>query len=147
VQELQRARRYGHTLSMLMLDIDHFKQVNDTFGHMSGDSVLKALARRIEREIRQVDSIYRYGGEEIALLLPETSPSNALDIAERIRSVVERRPFTIDQQRTWKVTVSVGVAAFPDHADSPDELLAAADKVLYQVKEGGRNQVRMAETY
>lgn len=143
-QELQRARRFKHTLSMLMIDIDNFKQVNDNFGHIAGDSVLKELAQRIQRETRMVDSVYRYGGEEITLLLPETSPNDAKDIAERIRNVIERRPFTLGKNRTLQVTVSVGVASFPDHTNSPDELLSAADQALYQAKEGGRNQVRIS---
>jgi diguanylate cyclase (GGDEF)-like protein len=140
-QEEQRARRYTRPLAMLMLDIDHFKLVNDRYGHLAGDDVLRELSQRIEGETRSVDSVYRYGGEEIAILLPETHSAEARELAERVRRAIERHPFAVARGQTTQVTISIGVAVFPDHADSPDALVAAADQALYLAKESGRNQV------
>lgn len=142
-EELQRAGRYQHDLVMLMLDIDHFKRVNDTYGHLAGDAVLKALAHRVLAETRNVDSVYRYGGEEIAILMPETHTAEAADIAQRIRRTIENHNFVLNEQQTINLTVSIGVASFPQQASSGDELVNAADQALYSAKQAGRNQVRV----
>jgi diguanylate cyclase (GGDEF)-like protein len=139
--ELERALRYQHPLSILMIDIDHFKQVNDTYGHTSGDQALLAVAQRCKTWLRQVDLIGRYGGEEIVVLLPETTPDAALQAAERLRMEVEK--IEVPSSRgTIRLTISVGVADLMDmDGINLDLVLDRADRALYLAKEGGRNRV------
>ncbi len=126
-----------------MLDIDHFKSINDTYGHPRGDAVLRELASRLLEVKREVDTLARYGGEEFAVILPETGAEGAVMLAERICAVVRREPFR-DGGEPIRVTVSVGVAAFPGHGASPAVLLRTADEALYAAKHGGRDQWRLA---
>lgn len=142
--ELERSQRYKHPLSLLMLDIDHFKRVNDTYGHQSGDMVLRTLADQLRNGIRKVDYAARYGGEEFAIVLPEMIASDALLVAERLRQSIAAQPVTIEQGQIITITISIGVATFPDDADSKDKLIAAADKALYAAKAAGRNRVLRA---
>jgi len=142
-EEVARAGRYAHPVSLLMLDIDWFKRVNDEYGHVAGDSVLRELARRVMNEGRIVDSVYRYGGEEIAVLLPETGASLAEAVAERMRVAVAGKPFVLDNGHEITVTVSIGVAEFPAHVTTADELVVASDEALYSAKNNGRNQVQV----
>jgi two-component system cell cycle response regulator len=141
-QEVGRVDRYrGGVLSVLMLDVDHFKAVNDQFGHPAGDSVLRDLARLLREGLRGVDSVGRYGGEEFVLILPQTRPEEALRTAERIRAQVESHAFPAGDRYT-QVTVSIGVASFPsERVDSAATLLREADLALYRAKEHGRNRV------
>jgi diguanylate cyclase (GGDEF)-like protein/PAS domain S-box-containing protein len=142
-REIDRSHRFGRTLSAIMLDIDHFKLVNDTYGHSVGDQVLATLARRCRTNIRHVDILCRYGGEEFAILLPETDLFTAAEIAERIRRSIADEPFSTDHD-VVKVTISLGVTrALPDTAEL-QELLERADIALYRAKEGGRNRVEVA---
>ena len=127
-----------------MCDIDHFKTVNDTYGHPAGDLVLKGVAEILERQARQTDSVARYGGEEFALILPETDSAAARAIAERIRISVEAFQFTTDLG-PLKVTLSLGVATSPDVAHQKQELIDQADQALYGAKHGGRNRYVVAE--
>jgi len=129
-------QRYQHSFSILMIDIDHFKQINDNYGHQIGDDVLHALAHRIEKTIRKTDSVGRYGGEEFLVILPETESDFALNLAERIRHDIE----TLKLADNLKVTCSIGVSAMLDGI-SQDELISRADKALYSAKNTGRNQV------
>ncbi len=138
--ELARAQRFSRPLSLLMLDIDHFKRVNDTHGHLAGDAVLKALGKLLHREVRGIDRVCRYGGEEITVILPETDIDAAAHVAERLRAAVEAQPFDANSEPI-RLTVSIGVASFPAHADSAETLVAAADAALYAAKRGGRNLV------
>jgi diguanylate cyclase (GGDEF)-like protein len=139
--EVARAVRHGRPLSVLMFDIDKFKAINDTHGHLCGDHVLRELAARVRPEVRKGDVFARYGGEEFALVLVETPVGRAAEAAERLRAQVEAHPFAF-QERPVRVTVSVGVAGLPaDPAATPEALLAAADRRLYQAKEAGRNRV------
>ncbi|MFT3842494.1 MAG: diguanylate cyclase [Myxococcaceae bacterium] len=144
--EFQRSTRYRSPLSCLLLDIDHFKKVNDTYGHPFGDTVLKEVSQVTRKVLRDVDVLARYGGEELVALLPETSAEEALRAAERVREGIEALRLTFsDEGRTLlvKCTASVGVATFPsDEIDGPDALVSAADSCLYEAKQGGRNQVR-----
>lgn len=142
-QEVGRVDRYhGGTLSVLMVDVDHFKAVNDQFGHPAGDTVLRELARVLRDGLRGVDSVGRYGGEEFVLILPQTRYEEALRTAERLRERVERHSFAAGERYT-RVTVSVGVASFPsERVDSAATLLREADLALYRAKEHGRNRVR-----
>jgi diguanylate cyclase (GGDEF)-like protein len=140
---LAEAGRYGDPASLILLDLDFFKQINDTYGHSVGDMVLKHVAETLLDGIRGVDLCARYGGEELAVLLPRTGQERAVDIAERLRSMVESRPFAVSG-RSIRVTASFGVASFPLTAPSPSGLLSSADGALYRAKEEGRNRVRSA---
>ena len=137
--ELKRSRRYEHPLSLIMSDIDAFKRVNDRYGHQVGDEVLREIARRMTRALRDIDIVARYGGEEFALILPNTDVESAVRAAERIRQAIGDRPVRIGE-REVSVTISLGVAAFPAYADEA-ALLAAADQALYQAKREGKNRV------
>jgi diguanylate cyclase (GGDEF)-like protein len=127
-----------------MLDLDHFKGVNDSFGHQRGDAVLVELAARIRAEVRDVDTVARYGGEEIVVILPETDADGAGQLAERICVAVRRRPFGQPGVPPVHLTVSAGGAVFPAHALSASALLAEADKALYAAKHAGRDTWRIA---
>lgn len=140
-QEVARTRRHKKSLSLLMLDIDLFKRVNDTYGHVAGDVILVGLGSVINEQVRNVDSVYRYGGEEIAVILPETGLEGAVLVAERIRSTIEGHCFDIGQGQNIGITVSIGVASLPSQEVSVEKLVAMADKVLYEAKEDGRNRV------
>ncbi|MGQ9920485.1 MAG: GGDEF domain-containing protein [Desulfobacca sp.] len=143
-QEFERARRYQRPLSCLILDIDHFKAVNDTYGHLTGDQALQEIARILQTQCRQSDLAGRYGGEEMIVLLPETEAAGALAIAERIRQMIAAHE-TIDAQgRLIRVTVSIGVthvAGSELHAiDGPDRIVQYADDALLTAKRAGRNR-------
>ncbi|MNX24787.1 Response regulator PleD [compost metagenome] len=140
--ELQRSQRFAHPVSLIILDIDYFKVANDVLGHLGGDAVLKQLAVLLREKVRKVDIVARYGGEEFAIILPETTATNAAYVAEKIRNWIEEFPFT-DQERLphRNITSSLGVASFPEHAHSLEELIHRADDSLYRAKEAGRNQV------
>jgi two-component system, cell cycle response regulator len=140
-QEVERASRFNRPLAVLMLDLDHFKRVNDTYGHARGDDVLRELARRVRSQIREVDTFARYGGEEFVLVLPETDLEGARRLAERIVKAVRRTPFGADTDQPVPVTVSVGAAVFPRHGSTATYLLRAADQALYDAKRSGRDRV------
>lgn len=142
--EIAEARRSGQALSLVMLDIDHFKTVNDTFGHPTGDRVLVELAGLLKRNLRRDDTAYRYGGEEMAVLLPGAALGAAEGLAERIRQRIETRKFRTASRETIDVTVSLGVAELTDTMRSPEDLIGAADSALYAAKNAGRNCVRSA---
>jgi diguanylate cyclase (GGDEF)-like protein len=141
--ELRRARRYAKTCALLLLDIDHFKSVNDTHGHPAGDAVLKELARLLQAQLRDVDCVARYGGEEFVALLPETDSQAARGVAERVRAALAAGAFTLPDGATRRVTVSIGVACFPQCADSAAALVTHADQAMYAAKQGGRNRVQL----
>lgn len=142
--ESDRSLRYGNPLSLLMLDLDHFKRLNDTYGHQRGDEVLQHVATVITGALRATDSAYRYGGEELALLLRETDTEGAAVLAERIRATIEASYPARGITRT--VTASVGVACLPSHAADATTLVSAADAALYSAKHAGRNRVHLADT-
>lgn len=140
-KELQRAERKGTHLSLIMMDIDQFKKVNDQYGHQSGDKVLQALALLATMEMRSYDCAARYGGEEFVLVLPETTHDDAMAIAERIRERIQAHSFT-GQIRSLKTTISMGVATYPaPFISSIDDLIREADEALYRAKAAGRNRV------
>ena len=143
-KEIERATRFERPLSLLMLDLDHFKTVNDTFGHPRGDAVLIELAKRIKSQVRDVDTVARYGGEEVVIILPETDDGGAVQAAERIRSIVGGSAFGSADEAPITVTVSIGVAVFPQHGASATTLLARADEALYDAKRAGRDTARVA---
>ncbi len=138
-QEVARSIRYGTPLSCLMMDVDDFKKLNDRWGHLTGDSVLREIARRIQQSIRRVDIPARYGGEEFVLLLPQTDLAGAVVEAERIRKTVADTPFP-DLPKEIRVTVSIGVATLSDDIRSAEELVRSADDALYKAKSEGKNR-------
>jgi len=138
MEEIERARRYGTTMAVVMADIDQFKKLNDDFGHLLGDEVLRQVSSLFHQNLRKIDVVCRYGGEEFALLLTQTNATQALAVAEKLRKLVEEWQFP-GVPRT--VTISAGVAAFPDHGSGRDELVRAADNALYSAKQTGRNRV------
>jgi two-component system, cell cycle response regulator len=139
-RELSRSRRYDRVLSLVLLDIDHFKQINDQHGHLAGDYVLKHLASAVRTRIRREDVFARYGGEEFAVILPEIDLKGARLFAEKVRHVVSKQHFTFDNQLI-PVTVSAGVATLkPSHREASD-LVRVADEKLYEAKTNGRNRV------
>ena len=144
-EELIRNRRYGHPLALALLDIDDFKPVNDTYGHLVGDQVLKAFGRLLMESIRSMDRAVRYGGDEFAILLPDLDRAHGIETGERIRHLVAAHSFqvTLDDatRQTLSLTVSLGVASFPLDGDSEDALIAAADHAMYQAKRRGGNLV------
>ncbi|NIO04328.1 MAG: diguanylate cyclase [Proteobacteria bacterium] len=138
--EVTRGQRYDHSLSVLMIDIDHFKKYNDTFGHLAGDRLLAKMARIFKESIRSIDYVARYGGEEFVVMLPETGSREAISAAERIRTRVVGETM-IDSDETHSTTISIGVAGFPENGDTLESVVASADEALYQAKRGGRNRV------
>jgi diguanylate cyclase (GGDEF)-like protein len=141
--EWSRFQRYGRPLSLLVLDIDHFKSVNDRYGHDVGDLVIKAVALTLKSHKRQTDTVARIGGEEFAVLLPETDEKAAEIAAERARAMIERQPLLVADQEL-KVTVSIGLAGARRAMASFDVMLKRADEALYEAKRGGRNRVMRA---
>jgi diguanylate cyclase (GGDEF)-like protein len=138
-REIPRARRHERPLSLMMFDIDHFKEVNDTFGHLAGDFVLKELAQLVKGRLRPDDVLGRYGGEEFAVVLPETPLSGGVKIAEELRQLVAQHHFEFEQERI-EVTISVGVAQLQEGWDVL-QFVKQADEKLYTAKRGGRNRV------
>jgi diguanylate cyclase (GGDEF)-like protein len=151
-REVERASRFGRMLSVLALDLDLFKKVNDTYGHAVGDAVLVEFARRVRGEIREVDLAFRQGGEEFVLLLPETDARGAAIVAERLGAVVRDGPIEAESHSgvptaasvRIAVTVSVGIAVYPDHGSTAQQVLDAADDALYAAKAAGRDTYRVA---
>lgn len=144
-REVHRGERHERPFAVVMLDVDHFKAFNDTFGHPAGDAVLKRLARILQENARDVDTVARYGGEEFTLILAETDAATAAAIAERIRGAVEADRFSPDgHDAEVNVTMSIGVATFPQNGRTPQALVTAADAALYQSKSAGRNRVTAA---
>jgi two-component system cell cycle response regulator len=142
--EVDRARRYDSSLALLLFDIDHFKQINDTAGHLAGDSVLRQLGALLEDAMRKVDIVARYGGEEFVAILPETSSEGAVVFAERLRERISNHSFDIGAGRIVRLTVSIGIATFPSSGvASTEDLIARADEALYRAKAAGRNQVKL----
>lgn len=143
-EEIVRAKRYGRALSLLWIDFDHFKHINDDYGHAAGDSVLKATSGLLADSVRSVDVIGRFGGEEFVILLPEMNRSEASETAERLRGLISDTPQPLGDGRTVPLTISIGVSVFPDNGADASALCAAADKAMYQAKSNGRNQVVLA---
>ncbi len=144
--EFSQAVRHGYPLACLFLDIDHFKAVNDRHGHPAGDEVLRQVGGLIQRTLRAGDLAARYGGEEFILLLPRTDLAGACEVAERIRQMVQDAPFVMPEGGTVSATLSVGLAMLPAEAASFADLLAEADRALYEAKRGGRNRTVAGET-
>lgn len=139
--EIERAARHARPLSLAMLDLDHFKKVNDDLGHPVGDLLLRAVAFRFLDQVRVIDTVARYGGEEFAVLMPDTTFADAIKVADRLRAAVGSQLFVFPKCPSISITVSIGVATCPDQAPfHPQELIHKADQALYQAKGQGRNQ-------
>jgi two-component system cell cycle response regulator len=137
-REMSRSRRYGHTFCVLIVDVDFFKAVNDNFGHLFCDHVLKKLGEVMQRALRNTDQLFRYGGEEFFIIMPETAQENAFAAADRLMDAIRTHSFVCDEKST-KITVSIGGEAFPLQSDDKVALIKLADQALYRAKESGRD--------
>ncbi|MGB7296381.1 MAG: GGDEF domain-containing protein [Candidatus Aminicenantales bacterium] len=141
-QELYRAKRYSHDLSLLMIDLDNFKKLNDRYGHAAGDHLLRYFSQLLIETIRPSDIAARYGGEEFLVILPETNKEEAWGLAERLRQKISLYPFRVDSRKEDLLfTISIGMASYPEFSQSSDELMAQADEALYLAKKNGKNKV------
>jgi diguanylate cyclase (GGDEF)-like protein len=140
---LQRAARSGAPLALLMIDVDHFKAFNDLFGHEAGDLVLRELAGCLQSTVRVEDIVCRYGGEEFVILLPEITRERAMEAAERLRQRVTTMRLELRGESLRQISISVGLATYPDLASDAVDLLRMADRALYHAKRAGRNQVHI----
>lgn len=141
VFQIENAKRYNTNFSLVLIDIDFFKKFNDSYGHQAGDAVLKQVAELLKKSVRNSDIVARYGGEEMAIILPNNDFEHALAAAEKICKKIAETPFHLNPKLTKNVTISLGVATFPQHGQTPAELIEHSDKGLYKAKENGRNQV------
>lgn len=146
-EEFKRAARYDHPLSLILLDLDGFKQINDRYGHPAGDTLLASVGAILRANVREIDVAARYGGEEFAIVCPETTAEDAQSVAERIRRAVETAKFPVPDDDFCRMTCSVGIATYPQNAPDDNALLAAADDALYCAKRTGKNAVRSAKTF
>ena len=145
--EIKRSQRQGHSTSLLMIDLDNFKQINDSLGHMAGDAILREVARRVKDSIREIDVAARYGGEEFAVVLPYGDSEALRKVGERIRRLIEDCSFLVPgREDDQRVTVSVGGAVYPTDATTVEALIETADRMLYKAKRAGKNQVVIFET-
>ncbi len=141
IEEIERAEKYKTDLTLMIMDLDHFKKINDTYGHMKGDEVLIKVAETIKKQVREFDIPARFGGEEFTVILPETTPENGVNVAERLRLAIKNLNFESDKG-DFKVTVSIGLSNYIHSSNmTEDMLIEQADKALYYAKEHGRNQV------
>lgn len=142
--QIANCQRYNTEFSMIIIDIDHFKSFNDTYGHQAGDAVLKQVAQTLKNNSRATDIVCRYGGEEMSIILTNTDKEEAMKKAERVCSAVAERVFKLSATQTVHVTISVGVSTFPEDGETPQQIIEIADQGLYYAKEHGRNQVGLA---
>lgn len=142
--EWKRAVRFHRRLSLIMVDVDHFKEYNDSFGHIQGDQALKHIGDLLKRNLREVDTVARFGGEEFVLLLPDTDKRGAIAVAEKVRLMIQKQRFITEARKeTRLVTISAGIATYPDDVSEMDDLIDRADIALYRAKENGRNRIEL----
>lgn len=142
IQQIATCKRYNTNFSLILIDIDFFKKFNDTYGHQSGDAVLKQVAAKLKKNVRATDFVCRYGGEEMSIILPNTDKEEAVITAEKICQIIAEKPFKLANNQESNVTISLGVSTFPQDGETPASMIEYADKCLYVAKENGRNQVR-----
>jgi len=140
-REFRRAQRYKKELSIIMVDIDHFKKINDTYGHLAGNVILKEFAHILQENVRSIDVVGRYGGEEFLIILPEAGLHQAQIVGERIKEKLSEKEIKISQKDTIKIKFSAGIASFPYNATSVSELMTVADNALYRAKKAGRDRI------
>ena len=143
VNEIKRARRYRSNVAALFLDLDDFKRINDLYGHLAGSHALMEVAALVLPSVRDTDCVVRYGGDEFVLILTETGSDEAVRVAERIRAKIAAHLFTGGRRLKFSLTASFGIAVFPVHALSPQQLIASADRAMYQAKAANKNCVRV----
>jgi diguanylate cyclase (GGDEF)-like protein len=143
-REIKRCKRHGIPLSVIFLDLDGFKGINDSYGHLAGSRTLTEVGAILSQAVRESDILARYGGDEFVVVLPETPPSGALVIAERIRRAIESHPFLREQGLSARISASFGIASYPDHALTPEGLIQKADQAMYRVKEREKNGIEVA---
>lgn len=141
IVQIENSKRYNSVFSLILIDIDFFKKFNDIFGHQSGDAVLRQVAQKLKKIVRATDFVCRYGGEEMSIILPNTDKNEAVITAEKICQTIAEKPFKLTNDKESVVTVSLGVATYPEDGETPGEIIDKADKRLYFAKENGRNQV------
>jgi diguanylate cyclase (GGDEF)-like protein len=146
-KEIYRHHRLGHGLAVAMIDIDDFKAMNDTYGHPAGDAVLRGLVDELSVNVRDIDVVCRYGGEEFAIIFPETPADKALEVMKRLRACVAGREFPIGEDgKTVRITVSSGLAVYPQDGSTAVDLVGRADVALYEAKRQGKNTVVMSQS-
>jgi len=145
VEEIERARRYGNPLSIIFLDLDGLREVNNRFGHSMGSRTLQEAAARVMNAVRTIDKVVRYGGDEFCIILPETEAKGALEVAERIRHRLSATPFLIEETGGVEITASFGVACYPVHALTKEELIKKADEAMYTIKTQTKNDIKVAQ--
>jgi diguanylate cyclase (GGDEF)-like protein/PAS domain S-box-containing protein len=141
VEEIRRADRYSQDFSIWMLDVDHFKRINDDYGHQEGDRVLRIIATNLKQMLRETDIAARFGGEEFTVILSHTSLEQGKQMAQRVRQEMADLEIYLDEGGSFSITASIGVAAYPQHGTTAEELIKAADQALYTAKQKGRNRV------
>ncbi len=144
-REVKRSQRYGSNFSLLFIDLDNFKPVNDTYGHLAGSQVLREVAAIIKATVRDVDLVFRFGGDEFVVILIEADANTGLKTAKRIQERIQTAKFVVAKDAIAQVTSSIGVAAFPEHADQKEKLIAVADECMYESKRRGKNQCVLAQ--
>jgi diguanylate cyclase (GGDEF)-like protein len=140
-EEVERSRRYGTVLAVIFMDLDNLKEINSLHGHAAGSRALRAMARRVMDVVRGSDKLFRYGGDEFCVVLPETDAVGAFELAERLRQTIAARPFEVEANREASITASFGVACFPLHSDSAAGLMTAADQAMSRIKLSGKNSI------
>lgn len=141
ILQIANSKRYNSNFSLILIDIDFFKKFNDVFGHQSGDAVLRQVAQKLKKNVRATDFVCRYGGEEMSIILPNTDKNEAIITAQKICKAIAEKPFKLANDKESTVTISLGVATYPEDGGTPSEIIDSADKKLYSAKENGRNQV------
>lgn len=144
-EELERAKRYNNHFSIIFLDLDDLKQINNRYGHLMGSRTLQEVAKRIQSAVRSMDRVVRFGGDEFCIILPHTSPEEAVKVAQRIRSAIASSAFSLAPNVDVHMTASIGVAGFPEHAQTKEALISKADQAMFEVKSRQKNGIKIAE--
>ena len=140
-KQIDASKRYEQEFSLIIIDIDFFKKFNDSYGHQVGDAVLRTVAQILKKNTRATDYVCRYGGEEMSIILPQTSKNEAMINAQRICDAVAKTSLKVSNTKSCNITISLGVSAYPQDGDTAQKIIECADKALYYAKEHGRNQV------